>query len=74
MYREVDQMPRCANCGILMPAGERRFEHHGVTLLTCSERCERIYDTYKFPRYEVEIGALEASGGAAARLGYLEAR
>lgn len=72
MYREVDQMPRCANCGILMPAGERRFEHHGVVLLTCSENCERVYDTYKFPRYEAEILAVEAAGRTAPRLGYPE--
>lgn len=72
MYREVDKMPRCANCGILMPAGERRFQHHGVELLTCSERCERIYDTYKFPRYEAEIRAVEDAGEGELRLGYAE--
>jgi ribosomal protein L24E len=72
VYREVDKMPRCANCGILMPAGERRFEHHGVTLLTCSERCERVYDTYRFPRYEAEIRAVEEAGETAPRLGYPE--
>jgi hypothetical protein len=72
MYREVDKMPRCANCGILMPAGERHFDHHGVALLTCSERCERIYDTYKFPRYEADIRALEKAGQEALRLGYAD--
>lgn len=60
MYLTVDQMPKCDNCGILMPAGARRFEHHGVTLHTCSERCERIYDTYTFPRYRERILASEA--------------
>jgi hypothetical protein len=59
MYREVNQMPKCANCGILMPAGERGFGHHGVVLPTCSERCERVYDSYKFPRYRDEILAAE---------------
>lgn len=72
MYREVDKMPKCANCGILMPAGERRFEHHGAALLTCSVRCERIYDSYKFPRHEAAIRALEDGGETAARLGYAE--
>jgi ribosomal protein L24E len=61
MYREVDQMPKCANCGILITRGEREFEHHGVTLLTCSERCERIYDTYTFPRHREAILAAEAT-------------
>jgi hypothetical protein len=70
MYREVDQMPKCANCGILMPARERRFDHHGVTLLTCSARCERIYETYMFPRYEHEIRTREAAGSASVQLGY----
>jgi ribosomal protein L24E len=60
MYREVNEMPRCANCGILMPAGERRYEHHGAVLLTCSPRCERVYDTYTFPRYRAAILAAEA--------------
>jgi ribosomal protein L24E len=73
MYREVDQMPKCANCGILMPRGERRFEHHGVVLLTCSERCERIYDTYKFPRYQAEILAAERAGDVRVQLGYAPA-
>lgn len=59
MYRSVSDMPKCANCGILMPAGERRFEHHGEVLLMCSPRCERVYDEYTFPRYRKEILARE---------------
>jgi ribosomal protein L24E len=62
MYREINEMPKCDNCGILMPAGSRLFEHHGVVLDTCSERCERVYDTYKFPRYRDQILAAERAG------------
>jgi hypothetical protein len=64
MYLEVNEMPKCDNCGILMPAGWRTFEHHGVTLHSCSERCERVYDTYKFPRYRQEILAAEAQASS----------
>ena len=70
MYREVSEMPKCANCGILIPRGERRFAHHGVDLLTCSERCERIYDTYTFPRHEAAIRDREQRGETSLRLGY----
>ena len=64
MYRSVSDMPKCANCGILMPADERLFQHHGVVLRTCSERCERVYDTYTFPRYRERILAAEVAAGS----------
>jgi len=67
MYRSVDQMPKCANCGILMTAGERSFAHHGTVLLTCSERCERVYETYTFPRHRERILAAEAAAITARR-------
>lgn len=70
MYREVNEMPKCANCGILIPRGERRFTHHGVTLLMCSPRCEELYGRYTFPRYEADIRAREATGETSVRLGY----
>jgi hypothetical protein len=73
VYREVSEMPRCVCCGILIPASPLRFRHHDTDLYACSERCTRVYDTYKFPRYEAEIRALERAGDAAARLGYVTA-
>ena len=30
-----------------------------MKLDTCSEHCERVYDTYKFPRYRDQILASE---------------
>jgi hypothetical protein len=73
MYREVNEMPKCANCGILIPTAELRFEHHGRELLSCSERCQRIYDTYKYPRYREQIAGLERAGDPGIRLGYARA-
>ena len=59
MYREVNEMPKCASCGILVPCQEVIKEHHGVKLAFCSEKCFRIYDTYKFPKYKDKILATE---------------
>ena len=70
MYREVNEMPKCVNCGILIPTAELRFSHHGRELISCSERCQRIYDTYKHPRYREQIAELERSGEPGLRLGY----
>jgi hypothetical protein len=70
VYREVNEMPKCVNCGILIPVDELRFEHHHRQLISCSERCQRIYDTYKYPRYHAEITALEEAGSPGIRLGY----
>ncbi len=63
MYLTVDQMPKCDNCGILMPAAHRAFEHHGATLAMCSERCERVYESYTFPRYRERILSETVSSG-----------
>ena len=51
MYREVDEMPHCANCGILIPVQARPFEFHDRLLTMCSPRCERIYAEYTHPRH-----------------------
>jgi hypothetical protein len=70
MYREVNEMPKCVNCGILIPTQELHFEHHQRQLISCSERCQRIYDTYKYPRYREDIAELEQAGEPGIRLGY----
>ena len=62
MYREVDEMPKCATCGILVPCQEVRKERHETELVFCSERCVRIYDEYKFPKYADEILAAQRGG------------
>lgn len=74
MYREVNEMPKCVNCGILIPVSELLFEHHGRELISCSQRCQRIYDTYKHPRYRDEIAAMERAGDPGIRLGYAPAQ
>jgi hypothetical protein len=71
MYREVSDMPRCVCCGILIPAQAETFVHHSVELYACSERCIRVYGTYKYPRYEKEIRAAEQAGQPASRFGYV---
>ncbi len=55
-------MPKCSSCGILVPCAEVHAERHGSDLVFCSERCIRIYDEYKFPKYREEI--LKAAGKA----------
>jgi len=55
MYREVNEMPKCSCCGILVPCAEVHAERHGVDLVFCGERCIRIYDEYKLPKYRDEI-------------------
>jgi hypothetical protein len=70
-YREVDEMPKCACCGILVPCSEIEFEHHGARLYACSQRCIRIYDEYRFPRHRDAILSLEAQGRTGLRLGYV---
>ncbi|MBS1888653.1 MAG: hypothetical protein JSU06_15840 [Actinobacteria bacterium] len=70
MYREVNQMPRCATCGILVPTQEIRFAHHERRLIACSERCVGLYDSYRYPRYRAEIEAREAAGDVSIALGY----
>ena len=70
MFREVDEMPKCVCCGIVMPVDEIVFEHHGRKLYACSQKCIRIYDTYKFPRYRDEILAVEAEALPPVTRGY----
>ncbi len=55
MYREVDEMPKCETCGILVPCNEVTVRRHEVELVFCSDRCVVIYDEYKFPKYRTEI-------------------
>lgn len=55
MYREVDEMPKCANCGILVPCCEVHATRHGTELTFCSDRCVVIYDEYTFPKYRERI-------------------
>jgi hypothetical protein len=62
MYREVDEMPKCATCGILVPCQEVYARRHEIELIFCSERCVRIYDEYKFPKYRDEILAAQKDG------------
>lgn len=61
MYREVSEMPKCACCGILVPCKEVVAERQGRGLVFCSERCIRIYDSYKYPKYGVPAGKEKAS-------------
>ena len=70
MYREVNEMPKCAACGILIPCEEQIFTHHGMQLYACSARCMGVYDSYKFPRYRADILAAEQRGEMGRRLGY----
>jgi hypothetical protein len=70
MYREVSDMPHCVCCGILIPAQPLAFRHHEIDLFACSARCERLYETYKFPRYKQQILDAERSETQGPRLGY----
>ncbi len=50
---EVDEMPKCASCGILVPSRKHEVvrEHEGRRLVFCSEKCYRVYLTYWYPKY-----------------------
>jgi|AP95_1055475.scaffolds.fasta_scaffold612389_2 hypothetical protein len=61
--REVDSMPRCAACGILVPCQELHKEHEGQSIIVCSEKCFRMYTTYWYPKYR----AKGVKSGAAGR-------
>lgn len=63
MYHEVNEMPRCSNCGILIPVQARPFEHAGRHLTMCSPRCERIYREYTHPRHGDGEAAVAAGAG-----------
>ena len=64
--REVDEMPRCASCGILIPVQEMVKEHGGREVVMCSEKCFRVYTTYVYPRYghQSDSGAAENDNDA----------
>ena len=49
--REVNEMPRCAMCGILVPCREIVKDYEGRKLILCSEKCFRVYKDYWYPRY-----------------------
>lgn len=70
MYREVNQMSRCATCGILVPTQEVPFTHHARDLIACSQKCVRLYDAYRYPRYREQIERVEAAGEMSRALGY----
>ena len=71
MYREVNEMPHCANCGVLVPAAEVVRDRRGFHLVFCSERCVEVYDQYKYPRYRDRIDAMECQGATGLTHGYL---
>ena len=47
MYREVNEMPHCANCGVLVPAAPVVQERRGFQLVFCSSKCSEVYDRYQ---------------------------
>jgi len=53
--KEVNEMPKCACCGILIPCNGFKKKHHGRELIFCEENCYRVYKTYKFPTYKEQI-------------------
>jgi hypothetical protein len=71
MYREVNEMPHCANCGVLVPAAEVVCERRGFQLVFCSLRCIEVYDRYTYPRYRDRINEMERLGSGDLVHGYL---
>lgn len=51
VYREVNEMPKCASCGKLLPVDGIRTERLGRPVQFCSDQCVRVFDTYKQPKY-----------------------
>ena len=51
VYREVNEMPKCASCGKLLPVDGIRAERLGRPVQFCSDQCVRVFDTYKQPKY-----------------------
>jgi len=62
LVKEVNEMPKCACCGILIPCDGIKKRHHGRELIFCEEKCYRVYQTYKFPRYKEQILEAEREG------------
>ena len=58
--REVDEMPRCQSCGILIPVQEMVKQHEGQPVIVCSDKCFRIYTTYWYPRYGQKAASQDA--------------
>ena len=69
-FREVFDMPKCACCGILIPAEPAAFHHHGQSLYACSARCVRVYREYKYPKYADQILMAEERGENTPQRGY----
>ena len=59
VYREVNEMPHCANCGVLVPAAPVVEERRGFHLVFCSSKCSEVYDRYTYPRYRDRIDEME---------------
>jgi len=51
MYREVNEMPKCASCGKLLNVDGIPAQRLGRDVMFCSERCVEVFDTYKEPKY-----------------------
>lgn len=51
MYREVNEMPKCASCGKLLNVDGIPAERLGRPVMFCAERCVEVFDTYKAPKY-----------------------
>ena len=62
-YREVNEMPHCANCGVLVPAAPVVQERRGFQLVFCSTKCGEVYDRYTYPRYRERLTRWRRSEG-----------
>jgi hypothetical protein len=51
MYREVNEMPKCASCGKLLNVDGIEASRLDRRVMFCSERCVEVFDTYKEPKY-----------------------
>jgi hypothetical protein len=51
VYREVNEMPKCASCGKLLNVEGIRGQRLGRPVQFCTPQCERTFDTYKEPKY-----------------------
>jgi hypothetical protein len=54
VYREVSELPRCGSCGKLLTTGGTVEERMGRRIVFCGDRCIRVFDTYKAPKYGEE--------------------
>jgi len=51
MYREVNKMPKCAFCGILVPCKEVVARVKGEKYVFCRNKCVEAFKKYKLPKY-----------------------